>query len=149
MFALTLFFVVNNSFANGSIKRIKFSELNSVLESNRGKIVIVDLWATWCPPCRKEIPGFVNIYAKYRDKGVEIIGIAYDEKGEEVVLPFMKKMGINYPVYLDGGGIAEAYDLRAYPTTIIYGKDGKVASKHVGLVSENEFDNEIGELLKK
>ena len=149
MFALTLFVAVNNSFANGSIKRIKFSELNSILESNKSKIVIVDLWATWCPPCRKEIPGFINIYTKYKDKGVEIIGIAYDEKGEEVLPPFMKKMGINYPVYLDGGGIAEAYDLRAYPTTIIYGKNGEVASKHVGFVPENEFDNEIVELLKK
>ncbi|MFO0793499.1 MAG: redoxin domain-containing protein [Candidatus Brocadiaceae bacterium] len=149
MVALTLFVAASNSFANGSIKRIKFSELNSILESNKGKVVVVDLWATWCPPCRKEIPGFVNIYAKYREKGVEVIGIAYDEKGEEVLPPFMNKMGINYPVYLDGGGIAEAYDLRAYPTTIVYGKDGKVASKHVGFVPENEFNDEIGELLKK
>ena len=67
----------------------------------------------------------------------------------EVVPPFIKKMGINYPVYLEGSDIAQAYDLQAYPTTIIYGKDGKVANKHIGFVSEKEFDDEIGELLKK
>ena len=58
-------------------------------------------------------------------------------------------MGINYQVYLDGGDIARKYDLQAYPTTIVYGKDGKVAGKHVGYVSEKEFEDELSELLKK
>ena len=61
----------------------------------------------------------------------------------------MKKFGINYSIYLDGGDIAPAYDLQAYPTTIIYGKDGKVANKHVGYVPEQEFEDEINNLLKK
>ena len=58
-------------------------------------------------------------------------------------------MGINYPVYIEGGDVAQAYDLQAYPTTIIYGKDGKEANKHIGFVSEKEFDDEIGLLLKR
>ena len=149
LFALTLFLTATNSYAGDSIKKIKLSELKSVLESNKGKVVILDLWATWCPPCRKEIPGFISLYNKYKGNGVEIIGIAFDENGVEVVPPFIKKMGINYPVYLDGGDIAQAYDLQAYPTTVIYGKDSKVANKHIGFVSEKEFDDEIGELLKK
>ena len=149
LFALTLFLTATNSYAGDSIKKIKLSELKSVLESNKGKVVILDLWATWCPPCRKEIPGFINLYNKYKAKNVEILGIAFDENGSEVVPPFIKKMGINYPVYIEGGDIAQAYDLQAYPTTIIYGKDGNVASKHIGYVSEKEFDDEIGELLKK
>ncbi len=149
LFALTLFLTATNSYAGDSIKKIKLSELKSVLESNKGKVVILDLWATWCPPCRKEIPGFINLYNKYKAKNVEILGIAFDENGLEVVPPFIKKMGINYPVYIEGGDVAQAYDLQAYPTTIIYGKDGNVASKHIGYVSEKEFDDEIGELLKK
>lgn len=149
LFALTLFLTATNSYAGDSIKKIKLSELKSVLESNKGKVVILDLWATWCPPCRKEIPGFISLYNKYKGNGVEIIGIAFDENGVEVVPPFIKKMGINYPVYLDGGDIAQLYDLQAYPTTIIYGKDGKVVNKHIGFLSEKEFDDEIGELLKK
>ena len=149
LFTLTLFTCLTSSNAGDSIKKITASELKSVLESNKGKVVILDLWATWCPPCRKEIPGFINLYNKYKGKGVEILGIAFDENGVEAVPPFIKKMGINYPVYLEGGDIAQAYDLQAYPTTIIYGKDGKVANKHIGYVSEKEFDDEIGELLKK
>ena len=149
LFTLTLFTFSTSSHAGDSIKKITASELKAVLENNKGKVVILDLWATWCPPCRKEIPGFINLYNKYKGNGVEIIGIAFDENGVEVVPPFIKKMGINYSVYLDGGDIAEAYDLQAYPTTVIYGKDGKAANKHIGFVSEKEFDDEIGELLKK
>ncbi|MCR4330346.1 MAG: redoxin domain-containing protein [Patescibacteria group bacterium] len=149
LFALTLLAVSANSHADDTVKKIKISELKSVLESNKGKVVVLDLWATWCPHCRKEIPGFINLYNKYKGKGVEIIGIAYDENGVEVVPPFIKKMGINYPIYLDGGDIIQSYDLRACPLTIIYGKDGKEANKHVGFVSEKEFDDEIGNLLKK
>src|SRR3990172_4874258 len=149
LFAFILITASTISHAEGPIKQIKLTELNTLLESNKGKVVILDLWATWCPPCRKEIPGFINLYKKYKDKGLEIIGIAFDENGPEVVPPFMKKMGMNYPVYLDGGDIARKYDLQAYPTTLVYGKDGKVASKHVGYVSEKEFEDELSNLLKK
>jgi len=149
LFAVSLIIVPIPSFAGDAVKQIKLAELNTLLESSKGKVVILDLWATWCPPCRKEIPGFINLYKKYKDKGLEIIGIAFDENGQEVVPPFMKAMGINYQVYLDGGDIAQKYDLQAYPTTIVYGKDGKAASKHVGYVSEKEFENELSELLRK
>ena len=147
--AASLIIVPITSFAGDVVKKIKLAELNTLLESSKGKVVILDLWATWCPPCRKEIPGFINLYKKYKDKGLEIIGVAFDENGQEVVPPFMKTMGINYQVYLDGGDIARKYDLQAYPTTLVYGKDGKVAGKHVGYVSEKEFEDELSELLKK
>ncbi len=134
--------------AGDSVNSINLAELNTLLDRNKGKVVVVDLWATWCPPCRKEIPGFINLYNKYKGN-VEIIGIAFDENGSEVVPSFIKKMGINYPVYLGGEDIAGAYNLRAYPTTLVYGKDGKVANTHIGYVSEKEFDDEISVLLKK
>ena len=149
LFAVSLIISPTIASAGDAIKQIKLAELNTLLESNKGKVVILDLWATWCPPCRKEIPGFVNLYKKYKDKGLEIIGVAFDENGQEAVPPFMKAMGINYQVFLDGGDIARKYDLQAYPTTIVYGKDGKAASKHVGYVSEEEFEDELRELLKK
>lgn len=149
LFAVSLIIVPITSFAGDVVKKIKLTELNTLLESNKGKVVILDLWATWCPPCRKEIPGFVNLYKKYKDKGLEIVGVAFDENGQEAVPPFMKATGINYQVFLDGGDIARKYDLQAYPTTIVYGKDGKAASKHVGYVSEKEFEDELSELLKK
>lgn len=149
LFAAVLCIAPMISCAAETVKKISLTEFNTLLESKKGKVVIVDLWATWCPPCRKEIPGFINLYNKHKGNGVEIIGIAFDENGLEAVPPFIKKMGINYPVYLGGPDIAESYDLQAYPTTIMYGKDGKMANKHVGYVSEKEFDDEIGILLKK
>lgn len=149
MLVLTLFTISMSSYAGDPVKKISFLELNGILESNKGKVVIVDLWATWCPPCRKEIPGFISLYNKYKDKGVEIIGIAFDDNGQEVVPSFVKKMAINYPVYLGGHDIAQGYGLEAYPTTVVYNKDGKEANIHVGYVSEKEFDDEINELLKK
>ena len=149
LFAAIVIFASVISYAGDSVKKIHLAELTTLLESSKGKVVILDLWATWCPPCRKEIPGFINLYKKYKDKGLEIIGVAFDENGQEAVPPFMKAMGINYQVYLDGGDIAQKYDLQAYPTTLVYGKDGKVASKHVGFVSEKEFEDELSELLKK
>lgn len=149
LFAAVLCIAPMISCAAETVKKISLAEFNTLLESKKGKVVVVDLWATWCPPCRKEIPGFINLYNKHKGNGVEIIGIAFDENGLEAVPPFIKKMGINYPVYLGGPDIAESYDLQAYPTTIMYGKDGKMANKHVGYVSEKEFDDEIGILLKK
>lgn len=146
---MSLFMAAAQLYAEDAVKKITISELNALLESNRGKVVVVDLWATWCPPCRKEIPGFINLYNKYKDKGVEIIGIAFDENGEKALPPFIKKMSINYPVYLEGKDVAKSYDLSAFPTTVIYDKNGKVAKKRVGYTSEDDFDKEISALLNK
>lgn len=149
LFVIFLFSASTISYAGDAVKKINLAELNTLLESNKGKVVVLNLWATWCPPCRKEMPGFINLYKKYKDKGLEIIGVAFDENGQEVVPPFIKALGVNYPIYLDGGDIGQAYDLQAYPTTIIYGKNGKVINKHLGYLSEEDLDSELGKLLKK
>lgn len=149
LFAAILIVSSTISYAGDAVKRINLAELNTLLESNKGKVVVLNLWATWCPPCRKEMPGFINLYKKYKDKGLEVIGVAFDENGEEVVLPFIKSLGVNYPIYLNGGDIGPAYDLQAYPTTIIYGKDGKSVNKHLGYLSEEDLDAELSKLLEK
>lgn len=149
LFVIIFFSASTISYAGDAVKKINLAELNTLLESNKGKVMVLNLWATWCPPCRKEMPGFINLYKKYKDKGLEIIGVAFDENGPEVVPPFIKALGVNYPIYLDGGDIGHAYDLQAYPTTIIYGKDGKVVNKHLGYLSEEDLDSELSKLLKK
>ena len=65
-----------------------------------GKVVILDFWATWCPPCKAEIPGFVELQKKYGDKGLVIVGVSLDEKGPAVVKPFMQQFGVNYPIVM-------------------------------------------------
>lgn len=147
-FATILMAVSTTSYAEDTIKEIKLAELHTLIESNKGKVIILNLWATWCPPCRKEIPGFISLYKKYKDKGLEIIGIAFDENGSTVVPPFIKKLDINYPVYLRGGDIGPAYNLEAYPTTLIYDKDGSMVNRHTGYVSEQELEDELSTLLK-
>ena len=94
---MSLYLAVTNLYAGDTVKKITLSELSALLESNRGKVLVVALWATWCPPCRKEIPGFINLYNKYKDKGVEIIGIAFDENGEEALPPFIKRWALIIP----------------------------------------------------
>lgn len=148
LLSIMLFSALTVTYAGDTVKKIKLAELQTLLESNRGKVVVLNLWATWCPPCRKEIPGFLNLYGQYKDKGLEILGVAFDENGEEVVPPFLKALGVSYQNYLDGGDIAPAYELQAYPTTIVYGRDGKVVSKHIGYLSEKDLDSVLAKLLK-
>ncbi|MCP2519925.1 TlpA family protein disulfide reductase [Candidatus Aminicenantes bacterium AC-335-A11] len=116
------------------------------LSDFRGKIIILNFWATWCPPCRKEIPIFIKLYKKYKDEGLVIIGISLDRGGKEVVIPFVKKYGINYPVLIGTSEVEEAYGgIRGIPTTFIIDKEGKIRKKHIGLPMNPEefFENEF------
>lgn len=114
----------------------------------KGKVVLVNFWATWCGPCRKEIPGFLEVYKKYKSKGLEIVGISLDQKGFEVVTPFVKKNEISYPNVVDDGKLAEAYGgIRAIPTSFLVGKDGNIVKKHVGMLRKQDLERLISGLL--
>jgi peroxiredoxin len=114
-----------------------------------GKVVILDFWATWCPPCRQEIPGFVSLQNKHGKDGLAVVGIALDEDGAEVVKTFAKKNGINYTVLLWNEKVVEDYGhIGSIPTTFIIDRQGTVIGKHVRFTSEAEFEREITPLLK-
>ena len=98
-----------------------------------GKVVVLDFWATWCPPCKAEIPGFVELQKQYGDKGLVIVGVSLDEQGPEVVTPFMKQFSINYPVVMGDAKIVQAFGgIRGIPTTFVIDRSGKIVSGHVG-----------------
>lgn len=119
------------------------------LSDHKGKIVIVDFWATWCPPCRRSIPDLIDIQKTYKDK-VVIIGISLDTETKEDVVPFMKKYGINYPVAYGSAEVVQSYGyVEAIPTAFIIDQKGNIAATHVGLVDKSVYVNKIEQLLKK
>lgn len=114
----------------------------------KGKVVLLDFWATWCPPCKAEIPSFVELQKTYGDKGLVVVGVSLDEEGARVLKPFMKQFGINYPVVLGDLKTAQAFGgVRSIPTTFIISRDGRIAGRHVGLVSKADFEKAIKPLL--
>lgn len=114
------------------------------LSKLRGKIVVVNFWATWCGPCRAEIPGFSKVYEKYRSKGLEIVGISLDQGGWNDVKPFVKKFNISYPIVLGNDRVAQQYgNIDAIPTTFIVDKDGNIVGRHIGYMKEEDFENTI------
>ena len=118
------------------------------LASHRGKVVLIDFWATWCPPCRQEIPHFIELYKAYRGKGLEIIGIALDQSGAAVVKPFAQMNGINYPIVIGTPQVEAAYGgIRGIPTTFLVDKKGQIAKKYIGYQDKEVFEKEIQALL--
>ena len=115
----------------------------------KGKIVILDFWATWCPPCRQEIPGFVALQRKYQDKGLVIIGVSLDQQGPSVVKPFMRELGMNYPVVMGNPKIVGDYGfITAIPTTFVIDRRGNVVTAYEGFTDQATFESVIGPLLE-
>ncbi len=111
------------------------------LSKLHGKVVLVNFWATWCGPCRAEIPGFLQIYEKYKEKGLEIIGISLDEQGWKAVDPFVKKYKITYPVVIGDEKVVRDYgDIQAIPTSFIVDKDSYIIAGHVGYFPKDQLE---------
>src|SRR5262252_3969670 len=109
---------------------------NSVRESlaaYQGKVVILDFWATWCGPCRSEIPGFVELQNKFRDQGFTVIGISVDEEGPDKVKQFYQKFRMNYPVAMTDHQVEYLYGgVKELPTTFLIGRDGRIYQRIPG-----------------
>ena len=118
------------------------------LDDFKGKVVVLDFWATWCPPCREEIPGYVDLYRKYGKDRLVIVGVSMDEAGPKVVQEFVKKFGVNYPVVMADDAIQSAYGgLEAIPTTFLIDQKGQIRDKKVGAEPTDEYEKKIKALL--
>lgn len=119
------------------------------LSDFKGKVIIVNFWATWCPPCRMEIPDFVYLYENYKDKGLVIIGVNLDRGDARSVKQFSEKYKINYPVVLGNGKVTQDYGgIRAIPTTFIIDTKGDIKEKYIGYQSRATFEEEAKRLLE-
>ncbi len=118
------------------------------LSDFKGKVVVLDFWATWCPPCVAEVPNFMALQKKYRDRGLVVVGISLDDDGPGEVASFAKTQGMNYPIVMSSDEvIAEYGDVQAIPTTFLIDRSGKVVAKHTGLTPKAKFEREIRKLL--
>ena len=118
------------------------------LSDYKGKVVLLDFWATWCQPCRIEIPWFMEMQRKQKDKGFEVLGVSMDDEGWEVVKPFLKDVGVNYRVVIGNDMTGQMYGgIESLPTTFLIDRDGKIAAVHIGLTSKKEFEDGVEELL--
>jgi len=123
------------------------------LAQYKGKVVLVNFWATWCEPCQVEIPWLIEMQQKYAAKGFTVLGIAMDEEGASVVTPWVKnerfdvngsKSQMNYPIVVGNDAAADKFGgLLGYPTSILVSRDGKVIKRITGLISYDEISKSI------
>jgi peroxiredoxin len=118
------------------------------LSDYKGKVVLVDFWATWCGPCRLEIPWLKEFQNKFKDRGFEVLGISMDDDGWAAVKPFASDLGINYRIVIGDDATAQNYGgVDALPTTFVIDREGRIAKIHVGLTSKKEIEDGIQQLL--
>jgi peroxiredoxin len=119
------------------------------LADYKGKVVLLDFWATWCGPCKIEIPWFMDFEKQFKDQGFAVVGISMDEDGWAAIKPYVQNMKMNYRVLLGNDAVSSAYGgLDSLPTTLLIDREGGIASVHVGVsMGKEEFKNAIVQLL--
>lgn len=129
----------------------KLKDLNGAVVTSdqlKGKVVVLDFWATWCPPCRQEIPGYTQLQTKYGKDGLAIVGVSLDEAGPAVVKDFAGKFGINYQMLMADESVIAAFGgVEAIPTTFLIDRDGKIRDRKVGAEPTEVYEQKIKALL--
>lgn len=119
------------------------------LSEYKGKVVLLNFWATWCGPCKIEIPWFMDFEQQYKDRGFAVLGVSMDEDGWEAVKPYVEEKRINYRVALGNDSVGDLYGgIESLPTTFVIDREGRVAAAHRGLIPKNDYQNEILQLLE-
>jgi thiol-disulfide isomerase/thioredoxin len=144
-----------NSAVLSGLKKAPAFELMSTdgkkvtLAGYEGKVVIVDFWDTWCPPCRMEIPHFIELYSQYKGKGFEMLGVVLGREGKDKVLDFIKTNKINYTNAYVSETFLNAYGpIEGIPTTFVIDQKGRIYKSYTGYRDKSVFENDIKALLK-
>jgi thiol-disulfide isomerase/thioredoxin len=119
------------------------------LTDQEDRVLLINFWATWCAPCREEIPDLNALQADLEDDGLRIIGVALDRQGREAVEPFAEKLSIKYPIVIDADGTAESEfgPIPGLPTTVVVGPDGQITKRIVGIFPVDEMTPVLKEML--
>lgn len=118
------------------------------LSSFKGKVVLINFWATWCGPCKIEMPWFNEFHAALKDQGLVVLGVAMDDDGWSVVRPYIAAKRISYPILLGTDAVASLYGgVESLPTTLIVDREGRIAAVHIGLVSRRTYESDIQPLM--
>jgi cytochrome c biogenesis protein CcmG/thiol:disulfide interchange protein DsbE len=128
--------------SDASGKPVKLSDF-------RGKTIVLNFWATWCEPCKVEIPMLKDLQQAYQDRDFTVVGVSLEPEGWSSVKPYMETAQFNYPVMVGGEDIAALYGLEAIPTSLVIDKFGRIAAIHVGLCGRSEYEAEINALLRE
>ena len=114
------------------------------LSDYKGKVVLLDFWATWCPPCRKEIPGFIELFNTYKSRGLVVIGVSMDESTSDVK-KFARQIKMNYPIVMGSGrdDLARTFGDLPLPTSFVIARDGKICAKHDGFTPKEQYEREL------
>jgi peroxiredoxin len=120
------------------------------LSDYRGKVVVMNFWATWCAPCQAEIPWFIGFERRYAGRGLAVIGISMDEDGWKSVKPWIDARQVNYRIVIGDEALAREYGgVEALPETLLIDRAGRIAARHVGIVKESEYEGEIRQILNE
>jgi peroxiredoxin len=135
----------NLTFPDVNGKSVKLSDY-------KGKVILLDFWATWCPPCRKEIPGFIELYDSYKSRGLVVIGVSMDDADDlATVKHYAGQIKMDYPILMGAGREEElkpVFGELPLPTSFVIGRDGRICARHDGLTAKEEFEREIAGLLQ-
>lgn len=118
------------------------------LSQFHGKAVLLNFWATWCEPCKVEMPWFVELQKQYGPQGLQVVGVAMDDTSPKEIAEFAQKMGVNYPIVIGKEAVGDQYGGIPYlPSTFYISRDGKVLDRIYGLVSRSDIENDIKKAL--